>query len=610
MKHGVRSLAALVAFALLGLGFSFAQDEVLQRYGTALGTLQQSVATLGEDSVRSRDLLDSAAGSLRLLAPQTSSPNLIAEMEQVVERARSAIQNHSRTDLEVQVAVLRGGFQRAVLESALLAATDDYPLAKTRFLRLAADLQLDAAGTGQLEAAGDVRQLRAAFDSAAARRIALSLEQVQEQYPVDPDRAYTTLADAYGRFLHVQDAPASDAGLNDRFMSVIGNLVSGEDSQLAAEAATLAATFREMGAAAAPDPAPAAPAATETASAAEPAAPELPDSPPEAALQAPEAAAEAGAETEAEAEPAAGPDLTLAEAAGLLEEERQAEVLADLRSAVARMGVRGQAGETAAANLHAAGFTSPDEAFDMHYALAARLAGAAAAGDMPRSGVLLERFDRLYRSTLSTVFSHAAPAGDSVMLDLTAQLKANAGLRLSDVQLLSSQLDTLTGGVSAGPGLLQQAQLAVSGFTIGWPRLILTILAGLLAIVPLVLLGMAFGGGNRNWQLINSGIFILLLPLIYEGLTYLGEFLAGVTGLAWLQSPVRFSLFHSPLIQVVWLVLMLAAIILMSIGLYGICVQFGLFSGTRARQSVRAPRRATGAGKLEVKTLIDWDDEF
>jgi hypothetical protein len=55
-----------VALAVFSLGLTFAhdaQDDVLQRYGTALQSLQQSVAVLDADGVRSRDLLDSAAGS-------------------------------------------------------------------------------------------------------------------------------------------------------------------------------------------------------------------------------------------------------------------------------------------------------------------------------------------------------------------------------------------------------------------------------------------------------------------------------------------------------------------------------------------------------------------
>jgi hypothetical protein len=197
------------------------------------------------------------------------------------------------------------------------------------------------------------------------------------------------------------------------------------------------------------------------------------------------------------------------------------------------------------------------------------------------------------------------------MLTLTDNLLAVDSVRLADVQLLLSQLGALDGNLAQpDPTLLHDAQLALGNFTLGWPRLIVTILAALLAIVPLILLGMAFGGGNRNWQLINSGFFILLLPLIYEGFTYLTDLLASLTGLAWLGFPARFSLFHSPLVQVLWLLLMIAAITLMSVGLYGICVQFGIFGTGSARQGARAPRGVTGPGKMEVKTLIDWDDEF
>jgi hypothetical protein len=540
-------------------------------------------------------------------------------MLQVFVRPPTAIQNLSRTDLEVQVALLRGGIQRAVLESALLVAADDFELARTRFLQLAADLQLDASSREQLDAAATVQQLRAAFDSAAARRIAASLELVQAQLPESRNRAYEILADAYGRFLHVQDAPASAADLNDRFMTLIGSLIAGEDTVLTEGAAALAADFQQMGAAvlpAGPAPAPAdgvqaeAPAETPAAVPGEPAA-EAPTAEPAAE---PAAAAEPVTETAGtpvHVEAAALPAATMPADAAAFEAARRRDQLDSLRTELARMGLRGQPGEDAAESLHAAAFNTVDEVFERHYALAGQLVGAATRADSQAGRELLERFTALYRSTLAPVFSRTAPAANDGMLKLTSSLQQLDSLRLADVQLLVGQLAALdTGSTQVSQSLLRDTQLAVSSFTIGWPRLILTILAALLALLPLILLGMAFGGGNRNWQLINSGIFILLLPVIYEGLTFLTELLASLTGLAWLQTPARFSLFHSPLVQTLWLLLMISAIMLMSAGLYGICVQFGLFGGPRTERTVRASKGTAGSGKLETKTLIDWDDEF
>lgn len=647
MKQVARLFAALVAAAVFSLGITFAQDapdDVLQRYGAALESLQQSVAVLDADGVRSRDLLDSAAGSLRLLAPQTSSPDLITDMELVFERARTAIQNLSRTDLEVQVAVLRGGMQRAVLESALLAAGDDFETARARFLQLAADLGFDSSGSDQLIAAGTVQQLRAAFDTASARRIAASLELVPAQLAESRNRAYETLADAYGRFLHVQDAPATAPDLNERFMTLIGSLIAEEDGILTEGAAELAATFQQMGTAVvAPiptgnEPAAAVADAAEEAAveataepAAEPAVTEpgagavaaeavaVADTPaaeagPAAAepvAPAPVAAAEAVAATSSDAV-ADGDEEQLqspADAAAEFEAALRKDQLDRLRTELARTGLRGQPGEDAAAALQAAGFNSLDAVFDQHYALAGQLVGAVTKADAAAGQQLLKRFASLYGITLAPVFAHTAPAVNDGMLQLTRDLQANPSLRLADVQLLTSQLGALdTGSAQVQQSLLLDTQLLVGSVTMGWPRLILTIVAALLALIPLILLGMAFGGGNRNWQLINSGIFLLLLPVIYEGIAFLAELAASLTGLAWLQVPASFSLFHSPLMQTLWLLLMIVAVVLMSIGLYGICVQFGLV-GQRSERKARA-RGAADGGKLETKTLIDWDEEF
>src|SRR5690606_25026317 len=137
--------------------------------------------------------------------------------------------------------------------------------------------------------------------------------------------------------------------------------------------------------------------------------------------------------------------------------------------------------------------------------------------------------------------------------------------------------DSIAGSSS---GLADEAQAAVTRYWGGWPRMIVTIIAALLAILPLVLLRMAFGGGNRNWSLIGAGLFLLLLPVMLEGLGQLADLIARLAGASDLHAVAGWSILQNPLMQSAWLLLTLAAIILISIGLYGICRQFGLFGGS------------------------------
>jgi membrane-anchored glycerophosphoryl diester phosphodiesterase (GDPDase) len=130
--------------------------------------------------------------------------------------------------------------------------------------------------------------------------------------------------------------------------------------------------------------------------------------------------------------------------------------------------------------------------------------------------------------------------------------------------------------------------------------------------VPLALLNLAFGGSNRNWQLVGVALFFLFLPVIYEGLSYLGTFLADVTGVDVLDSLARFSIFQNTISQVVWTLLMALAILFAIIGLRGICVQFGLI-GKRKQDDVvpaEAPVTTIPANATGSETVVDWDEEF
>src|SRR5690554_1866215 len=152
-RHRVIAICAVVALA--GAGVSLAQeDNVLQRYDLALENLQFAIDSVPGDGVQARDELERALNALLTLSRDATSVNLVQAMERTFERARTAVENQSRTDLAVQAAVLRGGFRRLVMDSAFTAATaGQTDVARGRLMHLAADMSFQQAATEALGAA-------------------------------------------------------------------------------------------------------------------------------------------------------------------------------------------------------------------------------------------------------------------------------------------------------------------------------------------------------------------------------------------------------------------------------------------------------------------------
>jgi len=126
----------------------------------------------------------------------------------------------------------------------------------------------------------------------------------------------------------------------------------------------------------------------------------------------------------------------------------------------------------------------------------------------------------------------------------------------------------------------------------------------------LVLLNMAFGGGNRNWRLVGWALLLLVVPIFYEALVALGSILADVLAMPELELLGRWSMFRSTTGQVVWAVLGFVGLLLATIGLRGICVQFGLLGRGRNSAKATATASATDTTRATGATAVDWDEEF
>ena len=251
MNRGRRPLVAGVLALVLGLwavGSAQQTDAYLQRYDLAMQNLSQAVAAVPNDSAKARSELDHAVNALMTLSRDTTSATLVKAMENLFGRARTAVQNESKTDIAVQTAVLAGGFRRLVYDAAFKAAVDgDMATAKQRLERIATDMQFDQASMDAIRAATTVPTLRLQTEEGVARTIAEEVSVAQRLLPTDRAVAYQTLAEAYGTSLLVQDSPRLQSGFNQHFVDAAKALVAKDDTafQQAARAISASATGLE-----------------------------------------------------------------------------------------------------------------------------------------------------------------------------------------------------------------------------------------------------------------------------------------------------------------------------------------------------------------------------
>lgn len=630
-----RRLATFLTLALLLVctAPAFAQgDSVLQRYDLAIENLQFAVAAVPGDGVVARDELERAINALLTLSRDTTSASLVQAMERTFDRARTAVENQSRTDMAVQAAVLTGGFRRLVLDAAFTAAAaGDLETARSRLTHLATGLGFDASSNAGLAAATDDIAMRLAFEAGAANSINTELTFANRMLASDRDQAYVALATAYGNSLMIQDSPRADAGLNTNLVGAAQGLVSGDDEALRTSIDNASALLTRLANAAVSGVASLAPtvAAPTQEPVSQPAETETPASTVEVGLP-------ASTETPAQAEAPVGltgtqPTVTqttggadlaalqsgdpaaLALFVAAYEAEQRAQQAAAIATRLRAAGLAESVATTNAERLVAAGYTDLDAATTAITAPALAAVSAIRAGDVEGAQASIADVSRAFTGPLlaTATATNAATAGEATAL--LSDLASNPGLRIQDVTLLATQVDqvarSMSGSTAAAPS---PVEFTVSSVWSSWIRLAVLALLGVFAFVPLRLLNIAFGGGNANWRLVGFALFLLLLPVVYEAVAAILSAVAELADMPNLEILGAWSIFTSTTGQAAWAVLVLLALILATIGLRGICVQFGLL-GSRNRPGLAGSNQTptlVDSGRVTKPSSADWDEEF
>ncbi len=249
----------------------------------------------------------------------------------------------------------------------------------------------------------------------------------------------------------------------------------------------------------------------------------------------------------------------------------------------------------------ASGLSAPQQqqaSLNATYAALARAQAAAGHADLTGARVQLDRAVlALANAGLSNTAGYSELASD-----LTS-LATRSGLRAADVQAVSAGLNNLEDLAQARPTSALDAA-SVTASRIGtpiWPLLFLIV--GLLALYPLYLLNLAFGGRNNSWKAIAASLLLLFVPVLLEGLGGTFAYLGDLLGVPFLRSLGNLSLHQGAWGLPIWLLLAAGAVGLASYGFRGLCRQFGLLSSSR---SSAVPARVAEPSQ----PALDWDEEL
>ncbi len=604
------------------------QDELLSTYEEAFAALNASVKALPQDSAVSAEQLERAQLGLTALAEDAPTA-FVSGLSDTFARARDAIRNRSQVDLAVQAAVLKGGFHRLVYEAALRdAASGNAPRAQRRLAQLASDMGLPAETRRAFQEVETRRALQAAFEAGVAQTISARLETTQNVALSDANFAYQAIAQAYGKFVPVQDSPRLPPETAETFVNAFSALVGAENEALTAQVAQLAAQMQTFGAAAAAVLNPEAGATSAGAS--------------ESSAQVAQLSEQAQALETAAANPSVNESASAGTSAGTRTGVAEGEVsVAQLQGGQASLSTSGEQGTapgasdetepvatqpdalslelqtytlaaSPSARLEAAyraeGFESVQDALDALYARGAKALASAQLGDVGGAQVLVGEFGADYRTFVAPLLSDESVR--STTSRLISGLQDSPALRPQDLNVLLAQVGVVSGSLrGAEPSLMSRLSASTGLFWMGPIRLSIMIILCFFAFVPLYLLNLAFGGGNRNWQYIGVALFLLLLPVIFEGLSFMGSAIATFAGASALEPAATLSIFQTPLARVAWAVVSAVAISFASVGLYGICVQFGLL-GKQEEPSDASVSDTQLYLTSDGPDTIDWDEEF
>lgn len=603
------------------MGLAWAQQPAAAPVSAAtlydrLAPLLDQVRSLqGSNPSRARELLQTAENRFRESA-NALPPVLSRGIAQSLDDAQTSLNRRSSADLEARLGLIRAILGKAMYDNLFEALTAGRTAQATNLLpRVLAASGLPGslrAQGAQLAAAKDVDGLRRLLERTYAQGINNALQAARGQ--TSPTQAFVSASRAYSLYLIVQDSPRA-RGLNAQaFVDALGKLSGGDLEAFKGDLGGLIAQAQDFLK------------ATAVQTSSRPQAPVQAQNPP--ASGGVRVATPPPAPVAAAAKPAPAQPAVVARPAAAPEPQRitASVVSSTLAADLQRLLQNPQQARQVSQTLSRQGITSLEGWREEVRLLQGQLAEAqvrSGAGDSGEARRILGEVSSRYRAVVQPLVAAVAPGLTERTDQLLSSAQGAVGLRGSDFGVMSAEMlenSLALGGQSLGGW--HTFQVGLTQTLMGLPKALLFVIAALLVLFPLYLLTLTFGGRNLYWRYLGVAFFLLLLPAMLEGLSYLGSILSDpeMGGLVFFTALTQLSIQQNPVAQLFWVLAVFVAAGLTTLGLRGIAAQFGLIQRKSLLNPGKNPTlaKATGTGAatgkpnpgLTSETIVEWDEEF
>ncbi|KGQ22020.1 hypothetical protein [Thermus filiformis] len=577
----------LVLFGVLGWVWAASLAEVYDRVDRALSGVR-----LGPGAGAALDQAQSALRQGADLLPPVLRDALLTNLQE----ARQAVAQKSQVDLEARLLLIRHLLGKALYDAFFEAKAKGSPEAEALLERLGRAVGLPPSRVEEARKEKDLNALRTSLERWFTNEVALDLNRALGAG--SRPEAFLRVTRAYARFLVVQDSPRSTLKARD-FVNVLTLISTGQPFRPEVQGLIAKVTAWRKALQATPAQAQAAPQAQ---------TPSAPATPPPAQSQPSQTAQGEGSAGSGTRQPPAPPpqaptpSLPSPVQAAPGPESAETFYTPSWMDPATAQAVRQKAKDLGYAyNFELLGALE-DVREEVGLAVAALGQGNAREGRAH-----LDRAFWTFRTRVEPVFAEIHPRLTERISRSLTHLPQAAGIRTQDALTLYEALEALRTSFFQGPRESFWLNLKLGLLSlVGIPRAVFFLLAAALALFPLYLVRLTFGGRNLYWNLVALAFLFLLLPAIVEGLSYLGSILADYGGLPALGALANLSIAQGLFPYLAWGVSVFLVVGFATAGLRGIAAQFGLLQGREAVEATQEKPSPT----LTSETIVEWDEEF
>ncbi len=612
--------AGLIIAGLTLTHFAWAASaDLLSGYQAVSAQLGAARASVSRNVAASNQRLGEAREVFRGLSVSIRSQKLVPDANTAFDRARTAIRRGSATDLEAQASQVIRILERALYEELLYEmSTGRFESAARYAAVLARSLGVPPSRLGTLKtsvALGDTNRVRALLENGVANIMLQNLQSAKRRSAnlrnsSNQLEAFSSTVRASNAFIVVQDSPKAGTLAVTQFSEVLGKLVKDDFKGFATGLNGLiqkTTRFAYLGKLA------------------------ITQAKPSTARPKPQVVRERSGQAAVRPTVSSG--------------ARAAANVKAMISQFTRIGLPGLTAQRLAGNLGQQGYGNFAQAIDaVTLKLALALPNVQNA-EIVRGRASIAQANALFERSLKPVVE----AGNRELAERITRLfqatQAAYSLRPVDVTTLIGEIDAIRRWSNNQPTpALQGASASVQDWWMGGGlfgnlglRSIVFLLVALAFAYPIYLLRLAFGGRNPYWNYIGIAMILLFVPPLIEGIAGLGSLIAQGAGVGgplgdFLNGLSNLSVLQNPIAQIAWALMLIATVVLATIGFRGIAAQFGLIR-TRASAAVNMATTATGAMMSSTstnyptlpkhptlpknptmgaggRTVVEWDEEF